>query len=317
MEKRKIWTQSGGVTYSESVRRLLFGKFPSTHQKQMTWNQGEPVDGTDLHTWKLPYTCMHHWTLWQTVASPFLTHKLFLKEKEYFAEKKNIFSPHGHLSSLLISVKIIVIDNVQDSYDGEFGRISTDTSMARVKETDPQTKQHTLYSQPVTQNVHGRICCLLTFFLFPASFFWRSSSSYCFAQLFILSINQRLEPNKMSMLCLQNIWIFWFCFVSPALENRRLNSDWSLVSNYSFLGRNWLLFQLISRVKPHFDVLFKLFSCLLYNVGRFSFISVLRIGETNKTKHNPINYILKNQVEVPSDCGYHLAPVFSIRLWHF
>ena len=134
------------------------------NQKTFVWKVS--LDTSETNDWKPRWTCGRNWFAhlktashshaslapWQITASHFLPIIVcFWRKKEYFAEKKHIFSSHGHLSSVLISVKIIVIDYLQDSCDGEFGGISTDTNMARVKETSTNKTAHAVLTASYTE----------------------------------------------------------------------------------------------------------------------------------------------------------------------
>lgn len=119
----------------------------------------------------------HPLTFRPTIASPFLIPNFVFEGKGIFCwEGECIFSLW--VLVFVAPVKIIVTDKIPVIGDGDiFGLLSAATNTACIKETRGQTKQHMLSPQPVTQNAHVCIWCLLIFFLPFTSFFWRRSSS--------------------------------------------------------------------------------------------------------------------------------------------
>lgn len=109
-----------------------------------------------------------------------LFHKLFAFEgrgKRMYSWEKRHFFPHGCLSFIILLALLWISSKPF---------VTTAINGTCVKGAQTSTKWHMLYSQPVTQNAHECICCLLIFCCYLHHSFEDPPEACCFAQLFIM-----------------------------------------------------------------------------------------------------------------------------------
>lgn len=91
-------------------------------------------------------------------------HKLYVfegRQRGYLAGRKDVFPPWVLIFYNSVS---ITLDKFQAICDYKFCRVPIAINSTCVKRTQTSTKRHMLYLQPVIQNAHECICCLLIFF---------------------------------------------------------------------------------------------------------------------------------------------------------